>query len=59
MSTTVFISYSSADREPVQALAKALDDVPVRYFLDRKDIRWGDDVTEKIGRGTSVRLEVE
>lgn len=47
----VFISYSSVDREPVQALAKALDDVPIPYFLDQKEIQWGDDITEKIGRG--------
>lgn len=47
----VFISYSSVDREQVKALAKALDGVPISYFLDEKEIQWGDDITEKIGRG--------
>ena len=51
MSQRVFISYSSVDRQQVAALVKALDDVAVLYFLDQKDIKWGDDITETIGRG--------
>jgi hypothetical protein len=47
----VFISYSSVDREQVQGLAKALDEVPIPYFLDQKEIQWGDDINDKIGRG--------
>jgi len=53
MSAKVFISYASVDEKRAKQLAKALSEINVEYFLDRKDIEWGDDVTERITRGLS------
>ena len=51
MNGKVFISYSSVDDKRAKQLAKILDEINVEYFLDRKDINWGDDVTERITQG--------
>ena len=53
MPERVFISYSSVDEDQALRLAATLEDAQVEYFLDRKDIRWGDDVTDEIRRGLS------
>jgi len=51
MSGKVFISYSSVDDKLAEELAKALDEINVGYFFDRKDVEWGDDVTDRITHG--------
>jgi len=51
MARKVFISYSWEDSNVVNALAKALDHVRVPYFLDKKDIEWGDELPSKISDG--------
>ena len=51
MSSKVFISYSSVDDKWAKQLAKALDEINIEYFFDRKDIEWGDDVTDRITEG--------
>ena len=47
----VFISYSSVDNEVANAVAKKLVDNEIDYFLDRKDVDWGDHVNEEIQQG--------
>jgi hypothetical protein len=51
MPNQVFISYSWADSDLVGALAKAFDTAQVPYFLDKKDVRWGDELRVKISVG--------
>jgi hypothetical protein len=48
---SVFISYSSVDREIANDLAELLQSLDIEYFLDRKDIAWGDPVTEAVQAG--------
>lgn len=47
----VFLSYSSVDKRVARRVAKTLDEIGVAYFLDQKDVAWGDDVTERITKG--------
>ena len=45
----VFLCHASEDKAAViNPLAKALDTAGIKYFLDSKDIRWGDSVTNVI-----------
>ena len=53
MSNPIFISYSSDDEAAAKQIATALAEVNVSYFLDRKDIKWGDDFTQRIKNGLS------
>lgn len=48
---TVFISYSSVDRAIAEELSQILRRQGVSYFLDQKDVGWGDSVTGKIRDG--------
>jgi RNA-directed DNA polymerase len=42
----VFLCHASEDKEDVvDPIAQALDGVKISYFLDSKDIKWGDSVT--------------
>ncbi|MBU1219432.1 toll/interleukin-1 receptor domain-containing protein [Myxococcota bacterium] len=54
----VFISYSSIDSEIAKEIATVLDRCNVEYFLDRKDVVWGDDVIFHVKRGISECLSV-
>lgn len=51
MNSKVFISYSSVDDKLAKQLAKTLDEINIEYFFDRKEIEWGDDVTDRITEG--------
>jgi hypothetical protein len=51
MTHKVFISYSRVDSDIVDELVKALDHVRVPYFLDKKDIAWGDELHMRISGG--------
>jgi len=53
MASRIFISYSSVDQNEADKLADALDAIGVEYFLDKKNISWGDDFTEQIMAGLS------
>ena len=44
----VFISYSHIDSSVADDLVHALDNAGVMYFLDVKDIVWGESITSKI-----------
>jgi TIR domain len=44
----VFISYSHIDNVFVQQLAELLDVKKIPYFLDRRNIDWGDDIAQSI-----------
>ncbi len=46
--STVFISYSHADTEVANEIAKILSDLKVDVFLDVKAIDWGDSITTKV-----------
>jgi hypothetical protein len=49
----VFISYSRADEEFVNKVVHTFDECGIQYFLDRKDINWGDYITRKVQQGLS------
>lgn len=51
MSNKIFISYSSVDKMRAKQLAKALEELSIKYFLDQKDVDWGDDVTARLKLG--------
>jgi len=51
MQSKIFISYSSIDKEIADKLALQLDYIGMNYFLDRKDINWGDKITDEIEKG--------
>jgi len=51
MAITVFISYSSPDESKAKQIARTLSKIDVNYFFDRKDISWGDDITQQIADG--------
>lgn len=44
----VFLSYSHPDSEIVRQIATVLDEAGIEHFLDRKDIGWGDAITESV-----------
>jgi hypothetical protein len=50
MDDKVFISYSSVDAKQAKRFAKALDEIQIAYFLDSKDIKWGDSITERVSQ---------
>jgi hypothetical protein len=56
----VFVSYSWADTHVAQAVTTLLDDRGIRYVQDRKDVNWGDRISqwahEEIKRSTHYLL---
>lgn len=44
----VFISYSHVDKGIVEEITSFFKDNNIRYFLDEKDINWGDNIKKKI-----------
>ena len=44
----VFISYSHIDKGIVEQIISFFKDNNIRYFLDEKDINWGDNIKKKI-----------
>ena len=48
MSYCVFISYSAVDKKTATKLARALNEHNIDYYLDRKDMIWGGDVTRQV-----------
>ena len=53
MKKAVFISYSNIDGNFAKDVARILEDLGVEYFLDSKDIDWGDHIVEKVQTGLS------
>ncbi len=51
MNRAVFISYYSEDAEIATAIAKELKAFGIEYFVDKKDMNWGDRITEKLRSG--------
>lgn len=51
MNPKVFISYSSVDEELAWQVKKALDEINVGCFFDRKDVKWGDKFPDRITEG--------
>ena len=49
----IFISYSSEDKADAEKLAKILKEVGVDYFLDIKDVNWGDNIHVSIDNALS------
>ena len=49
----IFISYSSEDKAHAEELAKILKEVGVKYFLDSKDVNWGDNIQASIDSALS------
>ncbi|OLE52642.1 MAG: hypothetical protein AUG51_16860 [Acidobacteria bacterium 13_1_20CM_3_53_8] len=47
----VFISYSSVDQELAIHIGNILEKNNVTYFLDSKDIGWGQNITEQVASG--------
>ena len=47
----VFISYSHVDKELVTELSAVIDRLQIDYFLDQKDINWGDSISSEIESG--------
>jgi len=43
-----FISYSHIDKKFVNSIIKYLTENGIEYFIDEKDIEWGEDVTEEV-----------
>lgn len=48
---TVFISYSHGDSECADQICGILDGIPIDYFRDVKDIKWGDNIPDEVRRG--------
>ncbi|ERN41593.1 putative GTPase [Rubidibacter lacunae KORDI 51-2] len=44
----VFVSYSSSDQSHVNDVEQVLKTVGVEYFLDKRDMHWGDDISARI-----------
>ena len=53
MSVFVFISYSRVDSRQVDLLTAVFDELNVEYFLDKKEIKWGQPVDAEIGSAIS------
>ena len=51
----VFVSYSRVDRELVKRIEEILQSYKLKYFLDEKDIGWGDTITESIEENLSKK----
>jgi FOG: Ankyrin repeat len=47
----VFISYSHVDRAVAGSIAEILKQLAIEYFLDTKDVNWGDEITQKVKGG--------
>src|SRR4051812_32221574 len=47
----LFVSYSREDRAVVKKLARLLDSMEVQYFLDQKNIHWGDRIVDSVISG--------
>ena len=47
----VFISYSHIDGDFVQRLTTLLENKKIPYFLDKKDIDWGDSILDEVMKG--------
>lgn len=58
MQRRVFISYSSVDQEQADRLAEICNEIGITYFLDRKDVKWGDDVGEEIAKGVTASTDM-
>ena len=50
----LFVSYAHADLPFVQLLSRDLDTIGVSYWLDAKDIRGGDSISESIEQGLAA-----
>jgi hypothetical protein len=48
MNVKAFISYSSVDANLAKRVSRMLDSLGVEYFLDGKDVNWGDVLTETV-----------
>ena len=48
---TVFLSYSQKDKKIVSEVASELEAAGLNVWLDLSEIRWGDNLTERIQRG--------
>ena len=53
MRNVVFISYSSIDEDFAEDVAQILEDIGIEYFLDSKDIDWGDHIVKEVQEGLS------
>jgi hypothetical protein len=58
MTWRVFISYSSVDDVLARDIASVLDSLGVHYFLDQKDISWGQPFSKEIEDALGECLEV-
>ncbi len=54
----VFISYSATDEPMASRVAKILEDLDIEYFLDRKDVHWGDKIVDRVSDGLSESSDV-
>jgi hypothetical protein len=50
----VFISYTQADKKVADRLARFFKRNGIRYFLDRKHLRWGDSLNTKLAEHMDV-----
>lgn len=48
MRSLVFISYSHTDKPFVRRVTRQLESIGVEFFLDEKDIPWGNTITEDV-----------
>lgn len=55
----VFISYSRIDAPIAQEIAKILKNLNIPYFLDEKDIKWGDSVVKTINSAIDKQITHE
>jgi DNA-binding MarR family transcriptional regulator len=51
MNVKAFISYSSVDANLAKRVSRMLNSLGVEYFLDAKDVNWGDVLTEVVRNG--------
>jgi hypothetical protein len=54
MSAKVFISYSNVDEGFAKQLTHILDGIGIEYFLDSKDIKVSDSISDKVRKGLSA-----
>jgi hypothetical protein len=54
----VFISYSSIDRQKARSIARTLKTQEIPHFLDKKDMSWGDRMTQSISNGFNEGTEL-
>jgi len=48
---SVFISYSRFDQDVANEISALLTSMNIDHFLDRKDIDWGEDITQEVKAG--------